>query len=543
MIFMTHFFSKQKRQFLRPLPLVLGLIAIPSYSAFAQTPSGHSEQLKANLTTLSGGPLHLQQVALITMEHSPAIMVEKLGVHSAIANVQIESGTFDIEASVAGSANERRPQALESDEDAQELTFGLSKSFRTGIQTSASAGVARVDNRIISQNTSNLSTLNLSIIIPLLKGRGYISAAAAETSARLQSQATELEYYHSISNTLLESTNAYWDYRAAIENFKIQKKSEERIQAWDKAVRKGIKSLGAASNESHEAEISRIQGYLADKRGKTIAAIDQVNSTRGALGIVMGIQEDQVDNIGDPSEEFPEDWGNILAKLKQQQMPAKWLAEAKKNRLDIRAAKLNQEASAVNLAKARQDVLPQLNFGLQAGRNATELGDGYSHYTGALHGKPRGTDVGAMLTFSYPLGNNAAEGQRDSANAAHRINVINTNNLIRTISVQVKVDGETLKRRLKESVEAFKAVKLYESALKKSYNSSRNRLLHDPHIIFKLIDIDERVTGANNDFNASLQELAKAIAQLRYQTGTVFTDQSMDAKTLRLGNMSKIPSL
>jgi hypothetical protein len=66
MIFMTHFFCK--RRFLRPLSLVLGLMVIPSYLALAQAPSGPTEQLNTNLTTLSGGPLSLQQVALITLK-------------------------------------------------------------------------------------------------------------------------------------------------------------------------------------------------------------------------------------------------------------------------------------------------------------------------------------------------------------------------------------------------------------------------------------------------------------------------------------------
>ncbi len=86
---------------------------------------------------------------------------------------------------------------------------------------------------------------------------------------------------------------------------------------------------------------------------------------------------------------------------------------------------------------------------------------GYNRYVGALNGDIRGTDVGATLTFSYPLGNNLAKGQRDLANATHNINVINTNDLMRTISVQVGIDASTLMARLKEAVEAKKAVELY----------------------------------------------------------------------------------
>jgi outer membrane protein TolC len=545
MIFMTPFFYQQKRRFLRPLPLVLGLMAIPSYSVLARAPLGPTEQWNANLTTLSGGPLRLQQVALITLKNSPAIMLGKLGVHSARAGARMESGAFDIYTSVVGSANKNRPiqDPFSTDQDTLDLTFGLNKGFRTGIQTGVSAGIHREDSRIIPEDTINLFQLNLNITIPLLKGRGYVSAAADETSARLQSQAAELDFYHGISNILLDSTNAYWDYKAAIENLKVQQESEQRVQDWDNAALEGIKQRGRdVFLKGHEVEVSRVQGYLAEQRRNTSTAIERVNSTKGALGVFMGIQPSQVANIGEPSEEFSSYWGDILAKLKQQMLD-KWVAKAKENRLDIQAAKLNQEASAVQLAKARRDVLPQFDFGFNAGHNTAELGDGYNRYVGALNGDIRGTDVGATLTFSYPLGNNVAKGQRDLANATHNINVINTNDLMRRISVQVGIDAKTLMARLKEAVEAKKAVELYAFALEGSYNSSRNSLLDNPNTLFNLIDLDERLTGARNGLVTSLQGLAKAIAQLRFQTGTILMDGSMDTNELKLEDMSKIPAL
>jgi outer membrane protein TolC len=390
----------------------------------------------------------------------------------------------------------------------------------------------------------NVSHLNLNITIPLLKGRGYVSAAADETAALLKSQAAELSFYHGISNLLLASTKAYWDYKAAIKNLEIQQKSQQRIRDWANAAADlGKSRYGDNFIKTYKAEISRIQGYLANKHRNTIAAAEQVNSTKGTLAVIMGIPSEQVANIGEPSEEFALEWSGTLAKLEQQPMQDEWVAIAKEKRLDILAAKLNQEASAVKLAKMRRDVLPKLDLALKAGRNAIELGDGYGRYVDALNSDIRGTDVGATLTFLYPLGNNLAKGQRDLANATHKIDVIKTNDLMRTIGVQVGINTGTLKRRLKESVKALQAVELYSSTLEESYNSSRNRLLDDPHIIFNMLDIDEKLTKANNDLVTSLQELAKAIAQLRFQTGTILIGGSMDTEELKLGELSKLPGM
>jgi outer membrane protein TolC len=521
---------------------------IPSYSALAQAPSGSTEQLNTNLTTLSGGPLSLQQVALITLKNSPNLMQGKLGVQSARAGVLMNSGAFDLYTSVIVKADEKRPPIpqMGADEDTQDLTFALNKNFRTGISSAVSAGVTRIDQRALGMlpDTMNVSHLNLNITIPLLKGRGYVSAAADETAARLKSQAAELGFYHGISNLLLASTNAYWDYKAAIKTLEIQQESEQRIQNWAKnAADLGKSRYGDAFSKKYEAEISRIQGYLADKHRNTIAAAEQVNNTKGTLAVIMGIPSEQIANIGKPSEEFAHDWSETLAKLKQRTMQNEWVAIAKEKRLDIQAAKLTQEASAVKLAKMRRDVLPKLDLALMAGRNSIELGDGYGRYVDALSADTRGTDVGATLTFLYPLGNNLAKGKRDLANATHKLDVIKTNDLMRTIGVQIGIDTGALMRRLKETVEALQAVKLYGSALEKNYNRSRNRLLEDPHIIFNMLDLDEKLTKANNDLVTSLQELAKAIAKLRFQTGTILISGSMDTEELELGKMSKLPGI
>ncbi|KHD09191.1 hypothetical protein PN36_00360 [Candidatus Thiomargarita nelsonii] len=539
---MTHFLAKQKLQLLRALPLGSLLMVIPPYSALAQAGSGVSEQLNANLTTLSGGPLSLQQVALITLKNSPTLIQGTLGVQSAIAGAQMASSEFDIYTSVVGTTSQGRP-AFTPDTDTQNLTFSLNKRFRTGISTTVSAGISRADNRIISQDTTNISQLNLNITIPLLKGRGYVSAAASESSARLQSQAVELNFYHGISKLLLASTNAYWDYKAATKNLKIQQESEQRIRNWIKTAKEGIKTKNQGIKLRASVGASRIRAYLLDKQRNTIAAIEQLNSTKGALAVSTGISNKQFANIGEPSEDFPYDWSGVLARLEQQPMQHKWIAKAKEKRLDIQAAKLKQEASAILLAKARRDVLPQLNFGLNATRRAYELGDGYNRYIDALSSDTRGTNTGVSLTFVYPLGNNLAKGQRDLANATYNINVIKTNDLQRTVSMQIEVNTGTLMRRLKEAVEAVKAVKLYGSTLETSYNNSRNRLLDKPHLILNLIDIEEKFTQANNNLVTSLQELAKAIAKLRYQTGTILTAVSMDIDELKLGDLSKLPRM
>jgi len=550
----AHFFCNPKRCFLGLVSLALFLVAMMTCPAFSQMP----DDALNDLTTLSGGPLDLQQTALIALVNSPDIMMGELGVESARAGLQMAKGTFDISASLTGSATNTRAEGdgtttltILGDNDTRGLTLGLSKMFRTGASASASAGVTRTDYRMDATEISNAAALSLSVTIPLLKGRGYVSAAAGETVARLSSEATELNFYHTISSLLLGSITAYWTYKTAVENLKIQEEGERRINGWDDVIMEDVKAMNFSQAEidvymkDHAAEISRMEGYFSNKRRSVISATEDVSAAKSALAIAIGAKQEQISQIGAPSEAFPKNIDGALKALGRQPMQDKWMNTALAKRLDFKAAKLTREGSAVSMAKAKRDELPSLDFTLSASRSSTDSDDSDSnHFFRSLtNNDPRGTGSGATLMFSYPLGNNVAKGARISARVADRINVITMNNLRRTVRVQVGTAASELMRRLKESVEAEKSVKNYKIALKHFYETSRKDLLTDPNVMLHLLDLDEKLSAAQTSLVSSLQGLAVAIAQLRFQTGTILTAADMDAGELKLANLSEIPGM
>jgi outer membrane protein len=554
-----------RRQTRKPLlpTLLLGLMTVPSYCALAQ--SSHSIPSAADTNTsvtLSGEPITLEKAVQITLENSPLIKQQIWTVELAKASYTMAKGQFDMTTSLTASANNNRPapmqqsgqlMALLGDDDSQNLQLALSKMFRTGISTTLSAGIIRKDERYhnplispVGNSTENSSALNLNLTLPLLKGRGRVSAAGTETAARLSSDASQLAFYHQISQLLLSSVNAYWEYAAAVVKLKIQQDSEQRVREWGQTANEGIiarygDNLALAAKK-YEAETARLKGYWADKQRNTIAATEQVNSAKSALAIQMGIPSEQVANLGEPSDPFDADWKSILEALKREPMLDKWTAEALKNRLDLQAAQLRQEAEATKLAKARRDMLPTLNLGLNLGRNALELGDGYQPYVDSLTSDARGTSAGVSLKFSYPLGNHLAKGSRDLANATYQTSLITTNDLSRQISVQVGVNGGMVMRRLREVVAAERSVESYIPALDSQYKQASSNLLDNPLVLFDLLDLEDKLTESLNNQIDSLLELAKSIAELRHNTGTLITINDSE-KTITLNEMASLPGM
>ncbi len=502
---------------------------------------------------LAGGPLGLDNVARFTLENSAAIKLQTFSTDMALSAYEIQSGFFDINTSAGLSGIQGRPRDFylpgQEDMDTQMLTLGASKLFRTGITSNLSVSVRRDDHRMTRTNrppTQNISTLTFTVNVPLLKGRGYTSAAAEETAAQLSSQAAVQAYYNKISDTLAAAISAYWDYKAATETLKAMQASQQRVLSWVEEAKKGAEATGNAKAlyQKFAPQMSRLGAFLSDQEHKVSEATEQVNQTKVALALAIGLSPDQVGKIGEPAEEFPRDWSSITARFDKGRAMQKWIASGLEKRFDLQAAKLAEQAAATKLAKARQDVLPKLDLGLTAGRGGIELGDSFSQYKDSLSPPTtdkRGTDLTVALNLAYPLGNRVAKGQLGVATATHQQSLLQYNEALRGARLQITMSIGSLANGLQSVEKARQAVAGYEPALEK-YKSGQNSIVSDPSVIFNLIDIEKDLIDSINKYVKSLLDLAKIIVKLRHQTG-VLIDVEPSTGEATLTNITALPEL
>jgi hypothetical protein len=108
--------------------------------------------------------------------------------------------------------------------------------------------------------------------------------------------------------------------------------------------------------------------------------------------------------------------------------------------------------------------------------------------------------------------------------------------------VQVGVNGGMLMRRLEEAVAAEQGVQSYIPALEIQYKQASRNLLENPLVLFDLLDLEDKLTEALNNQMDSLLELAKSIAQLRHNTGTLITVNESE-KGITLNDMTSLPGM
>ena len=485
-------------------------------------------------TSIANDSLTLLDVVKTTIEKSPNIHLKKYTANATKAKERMAGGTFDFNTRVSvGYKNTRGvnrvlaeleeeesklfsskfglPDSRAIDNDQQTFSAGVSKKFRIGVSADLSLKMNRHDPRLNARTgaspigfTSNTTAVKFSLTVPLLKGAGYISAAANENSAKLNHQAQVADVQHFISSETLKAIQAYWDYKRADVFLEKMITSEQRVKGWVNSLKKSDPSLNA---------------FLEEKKGNVIDARQSVEERKIDLMNAMGISADNSFELAPPKTQFILDWESVLTNFDKKQSAKKWIAASLKNRLDLKATKLRLDASNVLLNQAKHDVLPRLDMKLGVGYNGFRMNDGFDNYTESFYENMRGLDSSASLNFSYPIGNNVAEGREDLQQALYHQSLIKNNEKQRLISLAVGKEIINVYGRLQKAVQIRKTTQLYKQSVIEL--QKKPSFLNDTVKLLSLIELENKFIDSLFESSIAFADLHKAVAQARFQTGTL----------------------
>lgn len=482
----------------------------------------------------------LNRVIKTTLEQAPEILQKQAAVESSAADVKIQTGQFDhkVFSSFKSGVNNapiisyNQPNYLNLahlQSYQQLLQTGILKQFRNGVSTGFNVSVFRKDPMNgqaeakalgLNLSTSNESAINFQLTIPLLKGATQASAAATENAAILEYQASQNDLAYLISSIVLNAINAYWDYKVAEETLAINQTSEQRVQDWaDRSEQIFITKDPLRIREmelKYRAEIDAVQAYLANKHLTVISSVQLLEQAKIGLAVAIGTPYNDFDQVRVSGEKFPQ-FGAL--KRMPEQLNKDWVAQALENRADLRAIRLRQEANTVLVKKFNRDLLPQLDVSLNAGYQGLSEGSGAATFGDSVYRNVPGPNLSGQISFAYPLENNVQEGLLAKQQALSRQTRINLNQLERTISAQIDVDISLLTRRLAEKIMAEKAVAFYEPTIQEL----SERAMKAAPIMLNLLEYEDRLVSAKISRLQVESALAKLIAEIRFQTGTLFT--------------------
>lgn len=354
--------------------------------------------------------------------------------------------------------------------------------------------------------------VGMNALFPLARGRGSDSVAAPERAAGIEHDGSLLALEHRRSAAVLAVVEAYWALRAAQESAAIAAQSLTFQQQLVTLIQALVNSGDLAG-----IELSRAQAAEARARADVDDSARRLRDARIALVVAIGIGADATDaSLPLASDPFPES-------TTPPARPETLVEQALGQRQDLGAAAKYEEAGQVLATGARLDLRPLLD--LNAGAWVTALDEGT---VGKALDRWVGPSASIGVQFEKPFGNNLAQGQLAQREAEATLRQIDQADLSRIIQLRVLQTSGTLQQSVTQVDQARAAVEFYGTTVE----AEMVRLRAGDATVLDTIVTQQQQIGARLALVSAQLELARRIVGLRYETGTLVSGGTVDARAL-----------
>lgn len=401
------------------------------------------------------------------------------------------------------------------------LNLQLSKMFRSGVVMTPSFQISGQSFRYRgksndpdtggpgSPDTYN-AQVSFKILVPLGRGHGVESAGALEKSALIDYESRRLTTTHQASSSVLNSILAYWNMVAAQEALSIQQESlalQVRLVELTKALIDG--------DELPRAEMARAEARQAEVEAQVEDAQRTLHQARVTLARTIGLRVEDTPQAPLASDGFPPAPANATLD------PAgvRRLGElGLSHRFDLQAAHKLEESGKVLWRAAVIDLAAVTDvdgeFFYKGQHSGGSMWDGVN---GSLFGNWTGPSAKFSLTYNRPFANNVQEGQLEQRAASLRQRVITARDLARTIRANVVQQTGVLAEAIRQLGSYERSVVFY----KQTVANELEKLKYGKSTLIDTILTEQRMVLAQLALVSSEQQVARSLAQLRYETGTL----------------------
>jgi outer membrane protein TolC len=468
-----------------------------------------------------------------TLELNPGVKVEKEQVVQSEGALQTAAGQFDwIGLGSAYREQERYHFTDSNEQDARLATLtgtrwmtdswreettgyslGLRKQFREGLVFSPS--VSNVDREDLSRDIENQSRsdLHVEFVIPLMRGLGKENTAARETAARSSLDATKRLSKHDISGRIHLTSTSYWNCLAALKNVRIledtEKRADEVYRLVDRLVRVG--EMEPAARRQAQAKLYQRQADIRDSRSSVYQA-------RQGLGVAIGYTPRELPQAPLPEGSFPP---VVRGSFLNDERTSRYVDLALEKRGDYLASLTNVEVQEILLQEARNDVKPRLDFTFRLGVSGLSERDDSTRHVRSLYHDHAGPNAFGGLTLELPIENNAAKGELVRRRSLLREAEYTAQSFSNRIASDVLVSLERLRSAIKEYRLAAESTRAYRDAA----DHENFKVRQGTTELNDLIDMEDRYFTARAREVEAMRKYAVALADLRFATGTLLTDE------------------
>jgi outer membrane protein len=492
--------------------------------------------------------ISLSDAILKTLESNPGVKIEEEQVVQSEGALQTATGQFDWVGLGSASWEQERQHFDDSGEadgrfatdlGIREVTdswreeratysVGVRKQFRQGLVFSPSVSNVDVENFSQDIQPQSRSDLDVEFIIPLMRGLGKTHTAAEEMAASSNLDATELLSKHNISERIFMTSVSYWNCLASLKTFQILEDTERRAgeiySLVDKLVRVG--EMEPAAKRQAEAKLYERQADIRDSRSSVYQA-------KQRLGVAMGYTPKELPEAPLPEGTFPP---VVNSELLDEERTGQYVDVAFQKRGDYLATLTNVETEEILLEKARDDIRPRLDFTFRVGVSGFNERDDSSRYYRSVYHDHAGPNVFGGLILEFPIENNAAKGEFVRQRSLVREAKLTAEELSNGIASDVLVSVERLRSAIKEYRLATESAKAYRDAA----DHENFKVRQGAAELNDLVDMEDRYYTARARQVEAMRKYAVALADLRFATGTLLTDEAQTFR-FRMNSLMTVP--
>ena len=470
--------------------------------------------------------LGLLDVVAMTLSNDPSIALVESRLAAARGALESSRGVFD--PLVAAALETDDSDTPSADGPASELRvlstrFSAGQLLRGGLSLEPALTLERTDDGTVV----NRATVSFTFRQPLLRGRGRQVVAAAELAAEREVAASRREREHRIAERLRAAVAQYWTVKAAMLDLEVLRATEASSRELLATTRRLI-----AGDLVPAADQVQLEADLASREANRIAGERELYRARQDLGREIGFEAARIADLPLPGDPFP----TVAAGRPATGGEAVWIERALAHRGDLGAAGERLAAVEILLVAAENAVRPRLDLVFIPSYSGLETGSGEGDFFAPLVTDVPGLSTSFALSWSRPLYNRGAEGQRIEAREAVRQQALAVEQLTKGIGAAVPAALDAVRRTAAELARIDAAVGLFARTL----DHEIKKLRAGSSTLVDVITQRDRLTAIERRQVAARLALALALLELRFETGTL-TEAGGDGRSLGRENLTTLP--
>jgi len=444
------------------------------------------------------------------------IFIQKKEIEINEANILYEKGQFDSEFEISAGFEHKDTPLTTIEElsginkmeiDTSSINIGYKKKNRSGITINPIFQMTRTDNT--GYQPYNNSNVLLVITIPLLKGSGIKINTANERAAEINYNIAMYDLYHKISEYVLQTTLAYWDYMASLLQFEQLSESLERARLLVEETQILINA-----DERPASDLDQLIANLADRTASFVAGRQALTEARLNLGHAIGDDPKNYKNItflNDNFSIFNINETNI--NISENEL----INESLTKRFDYNALKQREKYFKIQLELAEDNLKHQLDINLNFGYSGQDEGHNIKYYFSSLTHNVPGYNCSFQINMNWPYENNLAYAVLYEKKAGYDQSVLLTKQLETSIKTKIMIALSGINNSKMEIIKARESVKSYKIVS----DNEKIKFKLGISTLIDLITTEDRLTNALRNEISAYQNYAQYIAKLRFETGTI----------------------